>query len=64
MIYNSIVEEVHRIRQEILAEYGGDLRLLIADAQRRTEEAERGGQPIHPQGHGRSPQQSKTKKAG
>lgn len=45
-----IVEEVHRIREQILAEYGGDLHLLIADAQRRTEEAAHGGRSILTQG--------------
>jgi hypothetical protein len=42
----SIVEEVHRIREELLAEFGGDLRLLIADAQRRTDEAVRAGRTV------------------
>jgi hypothetical protein len=41
-VSNPIVEEVHRIREQMLAEYGGDLRALLKDARRRTEEAARG----------------------
>jgi hypothetical protein len=46
MMDDPIVEEVHRIREEILAKYGGDLHALIADAQRRTEEAARAGRKV------------------
>ena len=34
-----IVEEVHQVREQILARYGGDLHALVKDAQRRTDEA-------------------------
>ncbi|HEY1684811.1 MAG TPA: hypothetical protein VGG19_08615 [Tepidisphaeraceae bacterium] len=47
MYENPIVDEVHRIREKLLAEYNGDLRALIEDARRRTEEARRAGHPIY-----------------
>ncbi|HWB53243.1 MAG TPA: hypothetical protein VG722_03590 [Tepidisphaeraceae bacterium] len=47
MYSNPIVDEVHRIREQMLAEYGGDLRALMKDIQRRTEEAARAGHPIY-----------------
>ena len=47
MIDNPIVDEIHRIRAQLLAEYGGDLGALIKDMQRRTEEAARAGQTIY-----------------
>jgi hypothetical protein len=47
MYENPIVDEVHRIREKLLAEYGGDLRALIEDSRRRTEEAGRTGHPIY-----------------
>ena len=59
-----IVQEVHRIREEILAEYGGDLSLLIADAQRRTEAAERGGRQILRREQVPAPDRPGTRKAG
>jgi hypothetical protein len=43
---NPIVDEVHRIRQEILAEYGGDIGALMKDMQRKTEEAARAGRKV------------------
>ncbi len=43
MTENPIVEEIHRIREEMLAEYGGDLSALIRDAERRTEECAKAG---------------------
>ena len=46
MIDNPIVEEVHRIREQMLAEFGGDLRAFAKDAQRRTEEAARAGRVV------------------
>ena len=46
MFENPIVDEVHRIREQILAECNGDLRALIKDAQRRTEEAARSGRKM------------------
>jgi hypothetical protein len=47
MIDNPIVDEVHRIREQILAEYGGDLHALIEDIRRGTEDAARQGQSIY-----------------
>jgi hypothetical protein len=35
---NAIVEEVHRVRAEILAEHGGDVSALIKQVERCTEE--------------------------
>jgi len=46
MTDNPIVDEVHRIREQMLAAHGGDLRALIANAQCRTEEAARAGHKI------------------
>ncbi|MGA2498373.1 MAG: hypothetical protein ABSH20_11565 [Tepidisphaeraceae bacterium] len=46
MIENPIVDEVHRAREQILARYGGDLRALVKDAQRRTEDAARAGRLV------------------
>lgn len=46
MTDNPIVEEVHRIRQELLAQFGGDLRALLKDAQRRTEQAAQAGRKV------------------
>jgi hypothetical protein len=43
---NPIVEEVHRIREKMLAEYNGDLRALMRDMRRRTEEAARAGRKV------------------
>jgi hypothetical protein len=43
MIDNPIVDEVHHIREQMLAKYGGNLRALVADAQRRTDDAARAG---------------------
>ena len=53
---NPIVEEVRRAREAMLARHGGDLRALLKDAQRRTEQRARAGQkvvarpprPVHP----------------
>ena len=46
MIDNPIVDEIHRIREEILAEFGGDLDALVAELQRRTEESARAGRKV------------------
>jgi hypothetical protein len=43
MIDNPIVDEIHRIREEMLAEYGGDLHALIVNAQ---DEAARAGRRV------------------
>ena len=47
MYNNPIVDEVHRIRQEILEEYHGDLHAFIRDIRARTEAAARAGQKIY-----------------
>jgi len=47
MYDNPIVDEVHRIRQQMLEEYGGDLHALIRDSRARTEAAARAGQKIY-----------------
>jgi hypothetical protein len=41
-----IVEEVYRVREQLLARHGGDLRALMTDAQHRTEEAARAGRKV------------------
>lgn len=46
MMDDPIVDEVHRIREQMLAEYGGDLRALMKAAQRRTEDAARAGRKV------------------
>jgi hypothetical protein len=46
MTENPIVEEVHRIREAMLAQYGGDLHALVKDAQRQTEESFRAGRNV------------------
>ena len=46
MTDNPIVDEVHRIRQEILAEHGGDLEALVKDLKRRTEESAASGRRV------------------
>ena len=40
MIDNPIVEEIHRIREEMLAEFNGDLRALMKHAQERTRQSQ------------------------
>lgn len=64
MTVDPIVEEVHRIREEILAEYGGDLNLLIADAQRRTEDAVRAGRQVLARVRGPVAEENKNRKVG
>ena len=46
MTENPIVEEVHRIREEMLAEYGGDLKALIQALRQKTDEAARAGRQV------------------
>ncbi len=46
MTENPIVEEVHRIREQLLAEYGGDLKKYMDDVRRRTDEAARAGRRV------------------
>jgi hypothetical protein len=43
---DEIVEEIHRIREKILAQYGGDLAALMRDSQRRTEELAKAGRRV------------------
>ena len=46
MTENPIVEQVHRIREEMLAEYGGDLHALIEAMRKRTQESARAGRKV------------------
>jgi hypothetical protein len=46
MTDDPIVEEVHAIRSELLAQHCGDLRALLRDAQRRTEQAAQAGRMV------------------
>ncbi|HWB52907.1 MAG TPA: hypothetical protein VG722_01900 [Tepidisphaeraceae bacterium] len=46
MMNNPIVDEVHRIREELLAKFGGDLHALARDLQRKTEEARAAGKRV------------------
>ena len=46
MTDNPIIEEIHRIREKMMAEYNGDLRAFVEALQRRTEEAARNGQKV------------------
>ena len=46
MIENPIVDEVHRIREEMLAEYGGDLKALTQAMREQTEADAKAGRPV------------------
>jgi hypothetical protein len=46
MMNNPIVDEVHRVREQLLAKFGGDLHALARDLQRRTEEARAAGKTV------------------
>ena len=46
MSENPIVEEVHRIREEMLAEHGGDLKALIESLRQKTNEAGLAGRKV------------------
>ena len=46
MTDDPIVDKVHRTRSELLAQYGGDLRALLRDVQRRTEQAAEAGRKV------------------
>jgi hypothetical protein len=46
MVNNPIVDEVHQVREELLAKFGGDLHALARDIQRRTEEAHASGKNV------------------
>ena len=63
MIDNPIVEEVHNTREQMLAEFGGDLEALMKDAQRRTEQAARGARSTVSDPP-REPKPAPAKKAG
>lgn len=43
---NPIVDEVHQIRQKLLARFGGDLHALARDLQIKTEEARADGKAV------------------
>jgi hypothetical protein len=46
MIENPIVEEIHRIREQMLAEYGGDLHAMTRDSHRKTAELAKSGRVV------------------
>ena len=46
MTSNPIVEEIHRIREEMLKEFNGDLHALARDSQRREAEARAAGRVV------------------
>ena len=46
MTDDPVVDDVHRIRAELLADHGGDLESLLNEAQRRTEQAARAGREV------------------
>jgi hypothetical protein len=46
MAENPIVEEVHRIREQLLAECGGDLKTFMDGVRQRTEESARAGRKV------------------
>jgi len=46
MTENPIVEEVHRIREQLLAECGGDLKKFMDGVRQRTEESARAGRQV------------------
>lgn len=64
MIENPIIDEIHRIREEMLASYGGDLHALVKDAQRRTAEAETAGRVVVTPAPRPEAVESSVKKAG
>jgi len=64
MIDNPIVDEVPRIREEMLAEFNGDLSALMREMQRRTEEARSAGKAVVSPMPRRSQETAPTKKVG
>jgi hypothetical protein len=46
MIENTIVEEIHRIREQLVAEHNGDLRAMLATIRRGTEQAAKAGRQV------------------
>ena len=45
-MHDPIVDEIQRIRDQILAEHGGDLHALIEASRRRTEELAKAGRKV------------------
>lgn len=43
---NPIIAEIREIREQMLAEYGGDMSAYLADARRRTEELAKAGRVV------------------
>jgi hypothetical protein len=43
---NPIVDEIRKIREEILAESGGEMSVYLDGMRRRTEEAAKAGRPV------------------
>jgi hypothetical protein len=43
---NPIIEEIREIREQMLAEYGGDMPAYLADMRRRTEELAKAGRVV------------------
>jgi hypothetical protein len=46
MLNSPIVDKVHRIREQLLAKFDGDLHALARDLQRKTEQAKAAGQAV------------------
>ncbi len=43
---NVIIEEIREIREQMLAEYGGDMSAYLADMRRRTEQLAKAGRVV------------------
>ncbi len=61
---NYMVDEVHRIREEMLAEYGGDLRALLRDIRKKSEQSTQRQRVVPPLMRGSERSVQKKKKAG
>jgi hypothetical protein len=46
MTENPIVEEIHRIREQMLADCGGDMQTLVDCIRKREEESARAGRKV------------------
>jgi hypothetical protein len=46
MTDDPILDEIQQIREQLLASFGGDLKAMTLDAQRRTEEAAASGRRV------------------
>ncbi|HZZ41746.1 MAG TPA: hypothetical protein VFE58_02310 [Tepidisphaeraceae bacterium] len=64
MIDDPIVEEVHRIREQIMARYNGDLDAYVKDLQRRTEERAQAGHKMLSVPSRPTAEEQRSKKAG